>query len=442
MHEEWCDALQKCRSIVIAAPRAHAKTSVVSIAYTTWRVGLDPNIRVKIVVNKIELGKEILNAITNVLLFDSKYRLIFPHIRPAKTRYWTKERIYVERTKVLRDPTVEVSSILASGAGGRSDLLICDDIVDQRLVATPGLMRKVRNTFFDVWMNTLEPKDHQVVVIGTIWAEGDLMTELLSNPSFEFRKVYRINNNFDPLWPQVWTREKLFEKWKQDPVAFDRGFRNRPVSTEDALFPSLEMDPAWKLGTTQDPPEIVAAKEAGSTKVHYYTGVDLSTKKKSHDYSVIFTIGVDETTQLRWPVDIRRLRASSPDVARAIIEVYEKFQPLVIMVESNAYQHALIDWISEMKKLPLQAYYTGAQKHNWDVGIRSLRVELQNKLWRIPYWDHSMECDCPWCAWKKEVLSYPWGLHDDTVIAWWLAREGYRAVRGGRRQPGYAVFTW
>ena len=609
MHKEWCDALQKFKSVVIAAPRSHGKSSLISIGYTTWRVGLNPNIRIKIVVNKIELGKEILNAITNVLLFNPKYRLVFPHIRPAKTRYWTKERIYVERNKVLRDPTIEVTSVLATGAGGRSDLLICDDVCydsetevftrwgwkkfknvtkddevatlnpetqelewqrperviwrkhkgvmygyksktidflvtpghqmfayvgkskwqahteekcgelvpiekiflssapvyvprlrdwrgcraggiavpsftwvqcsqrnwykteydgyvgcvtvpkhhvilvkrgssvywcgncDNRLTSTPGLMRKVRNAFYDVWMNTLEPKENQVVVIGTIWAEGDIMTELLANPSFEFRKLYAIDHNFTPLWPQVWTREKLYERWKQNPVAFDRGFRNKPVSPVNAIFPSLEMDPTWKLGTTLDPPDIFALKESDPSVVRYFTGVDLSTKAKSADYSVVFTIGVNRNTRVRWPVDIRRIKASSPDVARVIIEVYEKFSPEVIMVESNAYQHALIDWVSEIRKLPLRAYYTGTQKHGWDVGIRSLRIELDNKLWVIPYWDHSVECDCAWCAWKKEVLSYPWGLHDDTVIAWWLAREAYRLV-GEKGGAGYTVFTW
>jgi len=384
--------------------------------------------------NGAENAKKILSSIARVLLWEKRYKLLFPHVKPSRLRFWTKERIYVERSKVYKDPTVEVYGILSSGAGGRCDILIADDIIDNRLVATPGLKRKVRSAFFDVFMNMLEVRGSQVVYIGTRWDSDDLTSELLNNTAFEFRKMYVVNETFDPLWPQVWTREELYRRWKQDPYSFDKAFRQRPVSSE-TMFPYelFVVHSKWLLGTHPDPPEFAGVDPS---RIRAYTGVDLSSGH-GRDYTVIFTIKVDTTTKKRWPVEIIRMRAPAPEIARAVLRTYETWKPEVVMVESNASQRMLLDWIGEFKTLPIKPYFTtDKKKYSLTSGIQSLRVELENKMWILPSWEHVPDCDCPWCEWRREVLAFPNSPRDDCVIGWWLAREAYRIYGAGKQVLG------
>ncbi len=436
LHKQWCTLLETKRKILILSPRAHGKSSVVSIAYPCWRIGLNTNIRIKIVANSNEKAKELLSAITQTLLFSPKYRAIFPHVRPSKARYWTKERIFVERSLALRDATVEGKGIIATGTGGRSDLLICDDICDNRTAATKGMIRKVKEAFFDVWMNTLEPQGHQVVVIGTTWAEEDVYADLLRKKGW-CRKIWKINENFDPLWPQVWPREKLYDKWKDDPLAFEKGFRMQPIRVETVLFSRecFKQRHDWPLTPGSNPPEYTSLTEP---YVRKYMGVDIS-GGHGKDYSVLFTTGVHAETRMRWPINIIRVKAAAPEVARLLIREYEKYKPEVILVESNATQQMLFDWVGELRKLPIKSYYTGTQKHYVNVGIPSLRVELDNNMWHIPYWSHDPGCECSFCAWKREVLSYPYSTYDDCVMAWWFTREAIRLYFEGMGRGGYAV---
>ncbi len=438
MHKEWIRTLYTHRRIVLAAPRAHAKTTLISIAYATWMIGRNVNIRIKVITNSVDKGREILSAVSSTLLFNKRYQYVFPNVKPSKLRYWTKDRLYVERPLVLRDPTFETRSVLSTGAGGRTDLLIGDDVVDNLNSVTEGLRRKVKEAFYDTWMNTLEPQGNQAIVVGTIWDEDDLLSELLRNKDWSYRRVWAINDNFDPLWPQVWPREKLYAKWKENPLAFDKGFRQRPMRVENALFPPscFKQRLDWPLSPGTNPPEFATVDPS---LIKCYFGVDISAGR-SADYSVIFVTRVNVETSVRWPVDIVRLKQPAPDVTRRIIRLYNQYQPEVIMIESNATQSMMQDWIAEVSNLPLKPYYTGVQKHLISIGIPSLRVELDNNMWMIPSWEHSLECDCAWCQWKREVLSFPHLKKDDTVLAWWFSREAIRLfLERGKRGSGYVV---
>jgi len=438
MHKDWVSALMNETKLAFAAPRAHAKSSLVSIAYSTWRIGRNPNLRVKVITNSLDKGREIVSAVSTTILYNKRFKLVFPNAVPSKLRFWTRDRLYIDRPLVLRDPTFEARSILSTGAGGRADLLIGDDTVDNLNSVTAGLRRKVKEAFYDVWMNTLEPQGSQVVLVGTIWDEDDLLSEVLRNKEWGYRKVWAINDNFDPLWPQVWTREKLYQRWKSNTLAFDKGFRQQPIRVENALFPPscFKQRENWYLTPGSRPPEFALVDDA---LIKIYAGVDISAGH-SNDYSVFYFVGVNVETRVRWPIDIIRVKQPSPDVTRLLIKKAELYRPEVIMVESNATQRMLQDWISEVVNLPLKPYYTGSQKHSLTIGVPSLRVELDNNMWAIPTWDHSIECNCAWCQWKREVLSFPYIKKDDVVMAWWFAREAIRLyLEHKSNRSGYIV---
>jgi hypothetical protein len=453
MHKEWYGALMEHRDCAIVAPRGHAKTTLVSIAYVLWRIGNNPNLRIKIVTQSDDMAKDILTAVSNIILNEPRYKEVFPNLTPAKHRYWTKEKIYVERTKIgYRDASVEACGVTTSGAGGRTDVLICDDLNDNRNTSTPGLRKNVKDAFYNVWLNTLEPGTGQMVYIGTIWHRDDLTSELIKNPDYHVL-FYAIDQDFTPLWPHMWPTEKLKEvARKRGMYAFNRGFRNLPATDADFTFPpeviKACVDESWRISSIEDfaldralglkPPNEADAP----APMRYYTGVDLAIgKTKEAAFSVIFTLGVSELG-VKHPVEIKRGRWSSPETARNIIESYERFKPEVVMVETNQYQKALIDWMQELSKIPLQSYYTTVNKHDEDIGINSLVVEMENLMWRFPSVSHDGDCQCSWCSWFREMEDHPHGKFSDCVMAMWLCREAYRISTKQASSGRFSVWTY
>ena len=432
MHREWIDAVcnQENTRVQIMAPRCSAKSTVMAIAYPLWRIGRNPNEKIKIICATTDKAKEVVEAISSYILQDKLYHKVFPHVVPAKPRNWTKQKITVKRDIISRDATVEALGITCAAAGGRATLLIGDDVVDPSSTVTSGLRKEVKDRFYNVFMNMLEPQGSQVVYICTAWHVDDLSMEIFRNPAWT-HLFYAIDENFTPLWPQVWPREKLIEKYKEyGSVVFNRAFRNMPISDDELLFRPEWVerckDPAYKWRSASE--NLAYLRDRCGNSLRLYTGVDLAIGHTAVSaYSVIFTIAVDGNG-VRYPVEIKRGRMNSPEVARAVLATYETLQPDMILVENNMYQQALIDWLQELSKAPLKPYYTGAQKKDFEIGIGSLAVEFENMQWCLPQVSHATDCDCGYCAWLEELGQYPLGKYSDTIIAGWLARECFRLL--------------
>lgn len=432
MHLEWiqivCDPMNE--RVQIAAPRGFAKSIIMAIAYPLWKIGRNQNEKIKIVCSSDDKAKEIVETISTYILTDIKYKRVFPHVIPSKPRNWTKQKITVQRKIISRDSTVEAVGITCAAAGGRATLIVADDTVDPRTCTTVGLRKEVKDRFYNVFLNMLEPTNSQVVYICTFWHIDDLSMELFKNLSWK-HLFYAIDDSFTSLWPQAWTQEKLIAKFNEvGTYVFNRAYRNMPISDDELMFRKDWIDrctdPAYVWRNPSENLEYLRSRCGNNLRL--YTGVDLAIGHTSTSaYSVIFTIAVDGN-KIRYPVEIKRGRMSSPEVARAVLATYEQLQPDTILVENNMYQQALIDWLQELSKIPLRAYYTGAQKKDYEIGVSSLSVEFENMQWCLPKVKHKEECDCGFCTWIHELAQYPMAKLSDCVMSSWLARECFRLL--------------
>jgi len=168
----------------------------------------------------------------------------------------------------------------------------------------------------------------------------------------------------------------------------------------------------------------------------------------SADYTVIFTVAVD-AQGCRWVVDIVRGKGWGFQKQIDLIkEAYAKYQPDVIHAEANQMQRIFTDEIVRETDLPIRKFFTsGVQpkqpwrhgmssltmgKHSLDRGVPSLRMQLENKKWRIPRGDARSieETD----VWISEMMSMGWingkvgsvGDHDDTVMSCWICDAAIR----------------
>lgn len=212
--------------------------------------------------------------------------------------------------------------------------------------------------------------------------------------------------------------------------AFARGFRQKAIAQGELTFPSWSQ--AVSAGRTIMVKDFYSPGSAPT-----FAGVDLSSEGRPG--TVIFIVAV-LPSGFRMPVEIKMGRWTSPETARQIENLYLRHRWQTVTVENNGYQQALIDWAKESRPAmsfwpTIQAFHTGKQKADEQLGLPGLEVELKNEAWQIPAGEwagHDEGCTCAWCWWNREMVEHPAHATTDTVMAMWFARE---AIRKGVRGP-------
>ena len=123
--------------LIVNMPPEHAKTTSVTINYVTYRIAMDPNIRVIIVSKTHDMAKKMLYAV-KTRLTHPKYAEMVSKYGPVggydkNSEAWNQNMIYVSdeaRDSGEKDPTVQALGIRGHIYGARADLIIMDDCVD------------------------------------------------------------------------------------------------------------------------------------------------------------------------------------------------------------------------------------------------------------------------------------------------------------------------
>lgn len=169
------------------------------VARAAFELGRDVNMRCKVV---SDTDKNARNRVMEIsrLLRTPKYRLVYPHVRASSERsrqgvrrkgdpeyvrrQWTQHEILLERPGEAIDPSVQAFGIMGAGIGGRGDLILFDDVVNQKnAVDEPKYREKIVEDFDMVWMSRREPWG-RVGLIGTLWHQQDLHHELMRRPAW------------------------------------------------------------------------------------------------------------------------------------------------------------------------------------------------------------------------------------------------------------------
>lgn len=428
----------------VLAPFGHGKTENVVVGRALKFLGEDKNRRIFVVCNTDDNAKARVSSITRYIMGDKDYKRIYPDIEPAEHGEWTKHKIIVERDSKSKDGSIEAWGITSSGTGGRCDILIVDDPVDMRnAILNPAMREQVKDSFKSVWLTRVMPKGI-VIYIATIWHQDDLTSEMFSNPEWKFLKM-AVSEDFSciecesafkgkytiPLWEEVWGKQQLISRMKViGQRAFDRGFRQKALSDDDRTFPSSDNIFNYNLKVT----DLV---QPNDIKI---IGCDPFGKNV-----VIFVLAVS-SKGLKVPIDIRFGKWSPTRTVNELIEAYNNYRPHITVVENNASQEAIVQWLQEKGHGDVAGsiipFTTGKQKADPELGLPSLEVEFANGVWVVPMGRvHDPDCKCGFCLWKKELRDHPIGEAADTVMASWFAREGARFILNNNQPQDDEIVT-
>jgi hypothetical protein len=424
-HQNWIDLLEgrepswdhkniiyepgESNRLLINVPPEHAKSTVVTVNYPTYRIALNPNIRIIVVSKTITKAREFVYAI--------KQRLSHPRWLKLQTAYgpeggwkqdadtWRTDTVYLggdARNSSEKDPTIQALGMGGQIYGARADLIILDDCIT---TANAHEWEKQLD-----WLQkeviTRLGKNGKLLVVGTRIAANDLYKELRNPKHWSGGKTPFTYMGMPAVLEYAEKPEDWVTLWKESDVPWD-GDDETPQ--ENGFYPKWdgktlnrrrsEVTPStWALVYQQEdimedsifPPVLLQGSTNGARKkgplragavghppqVEAFTVVGFDPAMTGNSAFVVCTY--NRADGKIYVLDSINMEDPTPQKIRATIEeLVLKYKPQEFRVEINAHQKAyalddeLRNWLS-VHGVRLDAHFTGKNKWDTSFGVASM----------------------------------------------------------------------
>lgn len=234
------------RRLVVNVPPFHAKSQVLTVDYVTYRICMNPNVRIIIVSKRKESAQKFLYQIQQRLTstrFAELQAAYAPQggFRPERGEgTFSASVMYVAgRTEDHKDPTVEVLGLQGQIYGARADLIILDDCV---VLSNANEFEK-QITWLESEVES-RVKNGTIVVIGTRLASQDMYSELRRDERYEI----------SGRSPWSYLRQPMVLEFAEDPADWKTLWPRTStpaddleVADEDGLYPMWDGERANKI---------------------------------------------------------------------------------------------------------------------------------------------------------------------------------------------------
>ena len=400
--------------VLINVPPEHAKSTVLTINYVTYRIATDPNIRIILVSKTQGMARKFLSAIKTRLSHPSWIKLqtaFGPNGGyKADSPTWSADMIYLGtgRDSGEKDPTVQALGIGSQIYGARADLIILDDVVmnanahewEKQIewLQKEVITRLGRHGKLLIVGTRVAPIDlYKMLRDGSQWTGGKSPFTYFACPAvLEFDEKPA---NWKTLWPKTDRPEievdepgedGLYAKW-DGPSLFTRRSEVTPsvwamvYQQEDVVENSI-FSPTCIAGSVngmrkRGPLKVGTAghpKNLEST----YTVIGLDPAMAGATGAVVVTY--NRADGKIYVLDAVNMTDPSPQKIRDLTEEWViKYKPQEIRIEINAHQKAyalddeLRNWLAQYG-CQLNSHFTG--KNKWDAafGVASMAMLFGN----------------------------------------------------------------
>ncbi|MCK9468871.1 MAG: hypothetical protein M0Q49_05590 [Porticoccaceae bacterium] len=168
--------------VLILAPRGSAKSTAVSVNYTTWKIGRNPLIRFLLCFQSMEAqGFAFARQIETILESNDRFIKIFSKLKPDKPERWTSSEMIVNRVEPpggLKDPTIAIVGVGSAIPSKRADEIIGDDLVTEKNAYSKTLQDQLERFMFTSLSPILVPGGRRIFT-GTTWDPDDLYARII-----------------------------------------------------------------------------------------------------------------------------------------------------------------------------------------------------------------------------------------------------------------------
>jgi hypothetical protein len=423
-HKDWVDLIEgreprwvhpamtyepaAANRVLINVPPEHAKSTVITINYVTYRLAIDPNVRIILVSKTQGMARKFLSAI--------KTRLSHPNWIKLQTAFgpqggykadsqtWSADMIYLGsgRDSGEKDPSVQALGFGSQIYGARADLIILDDVVmnsnahewEKQIewLQKEVITRLGRHGKLLIVGTRVAPIDlYKMIRDGQQWTGGSSPFTYFAMPAvLEFDEK---PSGWKTLWPYTDRPEGeqdeanengLYPKW-DGPSLFTRRSEVAPsvwamvYQQEDVIEDSI-FSPATvagcvngmrkrgplKPGTPGHPKHLEGA----------YTVIGLDPAMTGNTAAVAVTYNRSDSKI--YILDAVNMTDPSPMKIQNLIEEWvEKYKPQELRIEINAHQkaYALDDNLRNYLAAygcQLNSHFTGKNKWDTSFGVASM----------------------------------------------------------------------
>ena len=395
LHRELQAFLSQHSRALVEMPRDHGK-SFQMCCRIVWELGHNPGLRVKIVCATEPIASERARFIRDAITGNKWVREVFPNLKPANP--WAAGGFTIERPAEVIGPTVAAYGINAGNTGTRADLLVCDDVVDVSALHSRVDRFRVAEYFENNLMNLLEPEG-RFWGLFTPWHADDLNARLKKNSAFTtLRKP--IGPDFEPIWEAKWPRERLMARKNEIGTAsFARGYRLIPLADDDT-----PIRPEWVRFWTEP-----------AEHIYRILSVDpaVSTSARADRSALVVLEKCADRNEIR-VIEATARRVSAPNLVTLIDECDRRWNPEVILFESNAAFLGIKDLL--VRHASFGPRVKGVcQSTDKDARVASFSVAVENGSFLLK--GESSEVDAGQRELFEEMTTYPYGDRDDLLDA-------------------------
>ena len=389
--------------ISIGAPRGHAKSTAVTLAYVLTALLYRDRTYAVITSNSEAQAIQFLNNLKSAVTMNEAIRELFGISRLVKD---------TETDFIVKMSDGHRFRVTAKGAGSsirgalwegkRPDLILYDDIEEEETVLNKDSQEKFDYWFFGSMLPLGGPNcKHRFV--GTVLGFNSLLWRRVHNETWA-SKIYEAHNDdfSEILWPERFSKEKLLKIQSMYSAAgrldkYSAEYRNQPIFDEEAYFRKKDFQ------KIED--------EHKRLRKRYYAAIDFAISKKEHaDFTVISVVGVDEYNRI-FVDDIGNGRCASLQIIAEMFSVHERYKPELFTAENGAIEKSIGPFLkSEMFKrgsfINLNLIVPTKDKQS-----RARAFQAKMKAGAV-YFD--VEADW-YPGLLSEMTRFPKGTHDDIV---------------------------
>lgn len=430
MHVDWHDRLTEHKRVVIWSHTEAGKTMQISVGRVLYEIGKNPNIRILVVSDTAERAKKIVKALKGYIETSPEFRAVFPEVVPDKsltTGMWRSDAFNVKRTTLAKDPTVQVVGFEGSILGARADLILIDDYLTPETTYSEH-MREKGHAWLKGVIEGRRTKDGRLWFIGNAWHHDDAMHRYAKERRTKAERYPVRNARGESSWPEVWSQDRIDEELEnRGPIEGPRTLLCQTITDEDRRFKQSYIERALRQG---DGHQLYYSLEIVPEGWRTVTGVDLAvSKKNAGGETSILTIAVENRTGRRRIIGLEAGRWGGPEIVERIISAQHRYNSIVI-VESNAAQAYIRQFVVDRSAVPVKALYTGANKGDPAFGLESIATEMSQGKWEIPNVGGQLvggTFDPEIQKLINEMIAYDPKQHTgDRLMSMWFAREGIR----------------
>jgi len=412
-HNDMIKFQDKNPKSLVLAPRGIGKSTVLTVGRVIFELIRNRNIRILITSNTQLQAEIFLREIKTHFEANEKLIEVFGDLVGDK---WDGKEINIKGRKTF----AKESSVSCCGVGGaivgrHYDLIVADDLVDEENARTELQRERFRIWFYKALFPTLEP-DGRFFMHGTRYYPSDHYGYVINKDEDFKHKVFpAIVKNDKGEESSIWA-EKMSLEW----------LYGRKRALGSAIFESQYMNSTHAMEGKIFQYEHFRYYDILPPDLKIYQGIDLAiSKKETADYFVICTIGIDDQKRI-FVIDVFKTRLSFLKQYEAIVERFDRFKPMRVFIESNAYQGSQASMLLATTDVRVKPLITLKDKvtRAWHISSK-----FENGMVFFPR--YGMD------DFKEELISFPDVDHDDQLDAFMLALEGTTKKRKKpRSEPG------